>query len=179
MEKMIRGLIFAGITLALMGPLSASRAAENMAEGQVMLIAAPGGLVYAAGAEFGGSGNTSFAVRAGGFSYSYKGSGSYWEDGSGTIVGAVGRFYSTQSMEGMFFGLGVDFISGVSSWGDYWSARWHYGDTSFGGIAPNAVVGYKIRNGSMSFEPSLNVEMIGAKSVSVVAGIGLSIGVRF
>jgi len=161
------------VCAAVMGSWSAVSAAET--DGQLMLLAAPGGTMYAAGAEFGGSGNSSFTVRAGGFSYSYK-SGDYWEDGSGSVAGIGGRYYTQKSMEGLFFGVGLDLVSGSASWGG-----WGYsGSGTFGGIAPNAVIGYKIRsNGGMSFEPSINAELIGGHDIGVIAGIGLVIGKQF
>lgn len=166
--------IFAILCAAALGLWSGSSTAESGKEIQLMLIAAPGGSVYAVGAEFGGGGNSSIAVRAGGFSYSYK-DGDYYEDGSGSIFGATGRFYSRQSMEGMFFGAGIDVISGGSDWGGYG----YYGYTAFSGISPHAMVGYKIRSGTMSFEPSLYAASIPGKEVSAVVGLGLNIGARF
>lgn len=174
MLKMIRRLVCVMLGAMALMSWSVASAAGNTTEGQVMLIAAPGGLVYAAGAEFGGSGNSSFAVRAGGFSYSYT-DGSYWEDGSGFIAGVTGRFYSTRSMEGMFFGAGLDFISGETTWGG-WGFN---GSTTYAGVSPHAIVGYKIRNGDFSFEPNLYAAMIPGEEVSAVVGIGLTIGKRF
>lgn len=175
MKKITRQVSYVMLCAAMMGAISTASAAESLTEGQLTLIAAPGGLVYAAGAEFGVSGsNTSFAVRAGGFSYEYKDSG-YYEEGSGTIVGVTGRFYSTKLMEGMFFGAGVDLISGKTYWIDYPL----YGRTTYSGISPHAVVGYKIRSGPLSLEPNFYVAMIPGNKVSAVVGLGLTVGVRF
>lgn len=175
MSKVKLQLIIVMICTVMMGTFSVVNAAESKTEGQVMLIAAPGGLVYAAGVEFGGSSNMSFAVRAGGFSYEYTDS-SYYEEGSGTIAGVTGRFYSMKAMEGMFFGAGVDLVSGKTYWRDYPL----YGNSTYSGISPHAVVGYKIRSGNMSFEPNFYAAVIpGGKQVSAVVGIGLTVGMRF
>ena len=171
MLKTIRCLVCASLGALAFAPWSAASAAT---EGQLMFIAAPSGQLYAAGAEFGGSSNTSFAVRAGGYSYSYK-DGSYWEDGSGTLFGFTGRFYASKPMEGMFFGAGVNFVSGETKWGG-----WGYnGYTTYSGVSPHAMLGYKIRNGALSIEPDLFATLIPGEQVSVVVGAGLTIGVRF
>ena len=172
MSKTIRVLVGALLCTGALAPFTVARAAT---EGQLAVVVAPyGGVLYTAGVEFGGTGNSSFSVRAGGFSYSYK-DGSYWEDGSGTVFGVTGRFYSTKSMEGMFFGAGLDLVSGETTWGG-----WGYnGYTTYSGVAPHAVVGYKIRNGAMSIEPNLYAEVIQGEQVSTVVGIGVTLGARF
>ena len=168
---------FAGAALAaLLGLWSSASFAET--EAQLIYISAPGGSIYGVGAEFGGSSNMSFIARAGGFSYSIT-DGSYWEDGSGSFVGVSGRFYATSPMEGMFFGAGVDLLSGDWNSGEYWSAAWHYDNGPISAVAPSAIVGYKIRAGSVSIEPSVSVVMVGNGTTTVAAGLGLIVGARF
>lgn len=170
----INGALFAFLLFTGLWPIPAS--AET--EGQLVVIAAPSGSIYGVGAEFGGTGSSSFVARAGGFSYSIK-DGSYWEDGSGSFIGISGRFYATKPMEGMFFGAGIDLLSGNWNSGDYWSASWHYDNGTISGVAPNAIVGYKVRNGDWSIEPSLSIVMLGSAKTTVAAGIGLVVGKRF
>lgn len=172
---MIKHIRFNKITMAsaaIMGLCSTPGLAST--EGQLTLIGAPGGTMYAVGAEFGGSGKTGFQIRAGGFNYSYK-SGDYWEDGSGSIIGAIGRYYSSGAMQGFYVGAGVDLVSGSSSWGGFG----YSGSGSFGGIAPSATLGYKLLSGKFAIEPNLTAELIGGHDVGVIVGAGITLGTRF
>ncbi|GEM_PF-4982385 len=168
MSKYIHRLGYIMICASVFAPWSIANAAT---EGQLLLVAGPhSSVLYAAGAEFEGSDKTSFSARVGGFSYSYT-DGSYWEDGNGTILGVTGKFYAQQSMEGMFFGAGIDYIDGEATFAG--------GYTSYSGVAPHAMIGYKIRNGDLSFEPNLYVEMIQGEDVSTLVGLGVTVGVPF
>jgi len=168
MTKLFQRLGYLMLCASVFAPWSVANAET---EGQLMVVVGPySGVIYAVGAEFEGADKTSFSVRAGGFSYSYT-DGSYWEDGSGSILGVTGKFYSQQSMEGMYFGAGLDYISGESLFSG--------GNVIYSGIAPHAMIGTKIRSGSMSFEPNLYIEMIPGEQVSTVVGLGLTVGVPF
>lgn len=161
---------------ALLVGLAWQAQAAGGKEFQATLLAAPGGVLYAAGVEFPSSPTSSVSARIGGFGYEYE-DGAYYEEGSGFIMGATARFYSGRAMEGMYFGIGADFVSGTTDWWDWPS----YGSTSYSGIAPHIMIGNKIVQGSgVSIEPTLMVAFLpGAVEAGVILGFGVSVGFKF
>lgn len=172
-KKYIHSIVTAGGLLAC---ISGSAIAADNKEFQVTLLAAPGGVLYAAGAEFSSGPKSSISARIGGFGYEYD-DGSYYEEGSGTILGATARFYTERLMEGMYFGIGVDYVDGATDWRD-WPT---YGTTYYAGLAPHVMIGYKIKQGSgVSVEPALMASFLpGEVEAGVILGIGVSVGFKF
>lgn len=167
--KLIHTLIFSLIFLCIGTTANAAN------EAGVMFVTTPGGTGYAGTVEFAGQGNTSVVARIGHISYSIT-DGDYWEDGVATIIGASWRFYTEQATEGMFFGLGADYVTGTFDNG-VWGAWYGYGSLS--GIAPVATIGFKKRNDNLSFEPSVYASMVGGDRVQAAVGIGLAVSGRF
>jgi hypothetical protein len=133
-------------------------------------------VLYAAGAEFASGPKSSVSVRVGGFGYEYD-DDSYHEEGSGFLMGGTARFYTDRLMEGMYFGIGADFVSGTTDWWD-WPTN---GTTEYTGLAPHILIGYKIKQGSgVSIEPTLMAAFLpGEVEAGVILGIGVSVGFKF
>lgn len=175
LKKSVNSILVAGGLFACLAAMGPAQAAGNQ-EFQVTLLGAPGGVLYAAGAEFASGPKSSVSARVGGFGYEYD-DGGYTEEGSGFILGATARFYTERLMEGMYFGIGVDYVDVTVDWYDYPT----YGTTYVSGFAPHVMIGYKIKQGSgVSIEPTLMASFLpGEVEAGVILGIGVSVGFKF
>lgn len=146
-------------------------------EGQATVLVGPSkGRLWALGIEMPLSGGKAWTARGGGLSYEYT-DGSYWEDGSGSVLGVGFRFYGGGESKGMYLGVTLDYVTV--------DVDWPGGYTYISGVVPGLAAGYKMVLGNgFTVEPNLYV---GALSVaggdnletSVIGGIGITLGKRF
>lgn len=147
---------------------------ETPREAQFTLLANPVGVLYSVGAEFGYGEKGSFVGRLAGFSWDYDEDG-YSEEGSGTLVGLAGRYYTTDLMKGMYFGAGIDFVSASCDWYDYPL----YGTTEVSGVAPNVTLGYKALYDNVVLEPNIFFSFLpGDIEADMIIGLGVALGYR-
>ena len=149
---------------------------ESRKEMQVSLGANPLGTMYGVGVEFESGEKNSLLVRGGGFSYYYETDG-YTEEGGGSIFGVYGKFYSGKSMEGMYFGFGIDRISVSVDWWEYVYQGDLYGHIEAEGFAPGVMIGNKMDMGETKVEPFLFVSMLpGDLENNTIFAFGVNVG---
>jgi hypothetical protein len=177
MNRRWMGAITCAILLAFCA--SVTEAADQR-EGQLFALVAPySGKVYGAGFEFEVADTTSLIGNVASFSYKYQ-DGNYREEGDGRILGVTARFYDAKLMEGLFFGLGIDYISvAIDSGTDIGNIHGLGQSNQFGG-APHMIVGHKSLVGAVSIEPSVRIERLPTDGkVNVILVAGLAVGARF
>ena len=172
-NRLIKG-VFLGIGFLFLS--SGVSWGEKAKEIQVSLGANPLGAMYGVGVEFETGKKSTLLVRGGGFSYYYEEDG-YTEEGGGSVVGAYGKFYSENLMEGMYFGFGIDRISVAVDWWEYVYMGDLYGHLEAEGFAPGIMIGNKMNMGEVMVEPNLFVSMLpGDLKNNTIFAIGVTIG---
>jgi hypothetical protein len=145
---------------------------------QANFLVNPVGVMYLGQLELHGTERTSLQVIVGGYDYD-SWDGSYNEWGSGMVIGAMGKFYTEDNREGVYWGAGLVFVSGDFNWYD--SPSYGYGSVS--GLAPAVSLGYKrvMPNGKLVIEPNLIVAYVtgGDSTIDLIPGAGIAIGAKF
>lgn len=149
---------------------------------QINLMGNPYGSLYFIGAEIAAGRQGSITGRVGGLSYDYE-EDSYWEGGSGTLLGIGGKFYVNELMKGMYFGGGIDYVSASIDWEEGGYYGYSYGTTEVSGLAPSISLGYKaVFNDKTVLEPNLLFAFLtgaGDIQTDTIIGLGIALGIRF
>lgn len=164
------------IILSSLSLYTASSIAASGTQTQASFLLVPtGGALYSVGMEMpmgDAKSNKSLYFQVGGFDYEYT-DGDYYEWGSGSLLSAGIKFYSSAENTGMYLGLSLGSISFSGGFDGYSSQ----GSFSGSGVVPLVTIGNKIDQGSWYLEPNILVGSMSGLSDDASAGVLIALGV--